>query len=1179
MSRRLALFLAACTGLFVSILQADDVAALPGFNSTGSNVAVFGVNPLSSLSNFTAGASTFLMLPKPDGSKYYIVAKSGISSITAVDTNFMNPTSIASLVTTPSAAAITADGGKLVVAAGTLHIYETVKNQELVPGGISTGVTIFDVALSLDGKTAYALGTSTSGGSQLNSINLTTNTKGTAQYGLLGTATAVAVGPNGRVYVSNQNQIIELDPTTLQPTTGGLIGVNAQPGKLVFTPDGRYALAVNNTPVTGQAILLIDLTAKSIVNFVANLNVVFDTLLVTSSNTAFAYSSQTEGLYQLGIGTGGSISIGAPSIGGAPSTFVQGVAISNEVPFPGRTTAQYLFIASGSILYRVDLSVGQLTAQTALPSQQFGALAYLAPESTNGSPVVLLAYGDKQIIATNTNSEPLVVQALDVNGKPLSGATITFSTNLGSVSPTSVTTLANGYASTILTAPASNGTVTVIATDGKHPYDFTITVGSATVQNVGSVSIVAGQGQLLTENVNTSLPGFGSPLEVLVTDLNGKPINGTPVTFAITSGTGTLFGGSKTATGVTANSNSQGIATAAFLTSVVQNGLGSIQTTISAKATGTNTVTFYETTYPTNTSLTPTVQFLTPQAGDTLTGPAGGVITGAFTAIVVDATGFAIPNVSIFSCQPMPPPGPNQPGSCAVPPTPFSVPFGSCKDPSGQGVLSDSHGKISCDLQLDGVVGTAPIGAQYGYHFDTIAFPLKITPGPPGTITLVQGNNQTGKPGTQLPRALVIQITDSFGNVLSDYGPITWSVLATGVPATLQNASNAADSTGSASTLVTLGSTVGTVIIQVAAGNASAEFTLTVASTAASIQDVSGNNQTAFVGAAFSAPLVVKVVDSLGNGVPGAPVTFTVASGTAIVGTPSTTTDPTGAASTAVTATATPGTISIVATSGTFTTTFTLVASLMGPQNVVFVNGTNFQIQNGCQPPGCVAPGEIVTIQGGGFANGVQGVVSGLSILGPLQTSLAGASITFNGVAAPIFYVSNVNGVQSMTIQVPFETPLGNTAVMLTPAGGGPPAPLNVTTQPFAPGVFTNTYGNVTIAVAVRSDGSYVSPTNPAHRGETIYIFVTGLGLTTPAAATNEQGAGQSVTATVIVGLNNKGVAHTTIDYAPGLVGVYIVGVQVPADTTPGPGQPFGLILIDPSGNKYFAQSTRIPIE
>ena len=106
-----------------------------------------------------------------------------------------------------------------------------------------------------------------------------------------------------------------------------------------------------------------------------------------------------------------------------------------------------------------------------------------------------------------------------------------------------------------------------------------------------------------------------------------------------------------------------------------------------------------------------------------------------------------------------------------------------------------------------------------------------------------------------------------------------------------------------------------------------------------------------------------------------------------------------------------------------------------------------------------------------------------------------------------------------------------------------------------------------------------MSPSNPAHTGETIYVFATGLGAVTPAAVTNEPGAGQSVTATVVTGLNNKGVAHTVVDYAPGLVGVYIVGIQVPANTPTGPAQPVGLILVDPSGNKYFSNSTVIPIQ
>jgi uncharacterized protein (TIGR03437 family) len=700
----------------------------------------------------------------------------------------------------------------------------------------------------------------------------------------------------------------------------------------------------------------------------------------------------------------------------------------------------------------------------------------------------------------------------------------------------------------------------------------------------GNIQIVAGQGQLLPDSTNSGLAGFGSPLTVMVTDLNGNAVSGAAVVFAVspgaTAGSLSPILGGATAPTLTVHTDANGLASVGFHTDAIAPLAPFVESSITANSAGTAGVTFYETTYSSadGNSTAPSVNPESPQSGTILMGQAGTTIVNAFSAIIAAPAG-AVPNVNVRACQLAPPAGIGLPPTCNVPAA-NTIPFGTCADPEGAGSLSNSKGFVHCDLVLNGIVGKSEIAAQYGYANLTPAVQLVITPGPPGKITLVQGNNQTGKPGAQLPVALRVQITDSFGNTVSSGVPVTWTVLSSGVPATLQQTSSATESTGSASTLVILGSTVGVVLVQVTVGNQTAEFTETVASTAAAIQAVSGNNQQTFINTAFSAPLIVKVVDNLGNGVPGAPVAFTVLSGSAVVATPNTTTDPTGAASTAVTAGATPGNISIVATSGAFTTTFTLTSGQIGPTNIVFVNGTNFQIQNGCtSTTGCVAPGEVVTVQGGGFANGVQGVVSGLSILGPLQTSLAGVSITFNGVAAPIFYVSNVNGVQSMTIQVPFETPIGNTTVILTPAGGGAPAQFNVTTQLYAPGVFTNTYGNQTIAVAVRSDGSYVSPTNPAHRGETIYIFATGLGLVTPAAATNEPGAGQLVTATVIVGLNNKGVGHTTIDYAPGLVGVYIVGVEVPATTAPGPGQPFGLIMIDPSGNKYFARSTLVPIE
>jgi len=717
MSTRQFLFIAFCAVLLVSSLRADGVATLPGQNSNAPGVAVFGISPLVSLSTFTAGDGAFEVLALPDGSKYYVISKSGTNTIMSVDNNFLNPKLVASLETVATGAALSSNGTRLVVAAGTLHIFDTSKDQDLVPGGINTGTTVYDVALSLDGKFAYALGQTASGGTQLNAISLADNsTVGLPQYGVLGSATGVTVGFNGLIYISTQNQIIELNPTTLQPTAAGVIGVNALPGKLVFTPDGKYALAVNQTPITGSSILLINLASRTIANIVPDNGLTFDTLLVTGENpntstTNFlAYSSASQTLVQGGIGTSGNFACcSAPTDGGVSSTFVTGVAISDELPFPGNETAHYLFIATAGTLYRVDLTLGpQITGQTPLPNQSIGALQYVALPSTNPSEV-LLAYGDQQTVAPNGTSQPLVVRSLDTAGRPVSGATITFtaSPNTASLSTTTATTGANGFAETVLTAPPTAGRVVVSATDGKHPYGFTITVGSVTLPNSGNLSIVAGQGQVLPSNVNTDEPNTGSPLTVLLTDVNGKPINGSPVTFTInnpalgTLGTGIGIIG---AGSVIVQTNSQGQASANFGTTNVPPGLGSQQAQITVKGNGTNAVTFYVTTYtctPTCELGQPNVEFITPQVGTVLAGGAGTTIPAAFSALVVDSTGMPLANVGVHTCLPLPGVGAN-PATCNPPTANAPVPFGTCNDPTGLGVLSNAQGKVTCDLVLNG---------------------------------------------------------------------------------------------------------------------------------------------------------------------------------------------------------------------------------------------------------------------------------------------------------------------------------------------------------------------------------------------------------------------------------------------------------------------------------------------
>ena len=392
--------------------------------------------------------------------------------------------------------------------------------------------------------------------------------------------------------------------------------------------------------------------------------------------------------------------------------------------------------------------------------------------------------------------------------------------------------------------------------------------------------------------------------------------------------------------------------------------------------------------------------------------------------------------------------------------------------------------------------------------------------------------------------------------------------------ATLSSTTSVTDAQGHASTTPTLGTATGTVTVQATVGTlAPKTFTLTVTVPVSAVQLVSGGGQSAALNAAFAAPIVVKVVDANGAALSGIPVAFSANNG-ASVGSSSVTTKSDGTASTTVTAGGTAGTVTVTARAGTQTVTATLTVAPPGPSNIVFMNGASFRA-------GGIAPGEIVTIQGNGLAASVQGIATPANIVGPLPTTFQGITVTFNGTAAPIYSVSNVNGVQQVVVQAPFElTGSTSATVNITTSGGGTATISNVAIQPFAPGIFETTVFGQKQAVALHADGSYVSPTNPATRGEDITIFLTGLGQTTPATGTNRAGiAGQSVVASIVGGVNNSGVPVVSVQAAPGLIGVYALTLTVPSDTQSGPAQQVQAIAYDAAGNSYYAQGSVIPIQ
>jgi uncharacterized protein (TIGR03437 family) len=170
-------------------------------------------------------------------------------------------------------------------------------------------------------------------------------------------------------------------------------------------------------------------------------------------------------------------------------------------------------------------------------------------------------------------------------------------------------------------------------------------------------------------------------------------------------------------------------------------------------------------------------------------------------------------------------------------------------------------------------------------------------------------------------------------------------------------------------------------------------------------------------------------------------------------------------------------------------------------------------------------------------------------------------SLSVNGIPAPIYWLSNSNGVQQVAFQTPCETAPGAATVAVTNGSGTATIP-GVQALAAQPGMFTSAGPGATLyGTVIRPDGSYVSPSNFAQRGETDYLVATGLGLPTPAPKTGSTGNGETIPPNqVLVGVNNNGVPVVSVQYVPGAIGVYYIGFQLSnPNLSPGPNQPLEL--------------------
>jgi uncharacterized protein (TIGR03437 family) len=193
-----------------------------------------------------------------------------------------------------------------------------------------------------------------------------------------------------------------------------------------------------------------------------------------------------------------------------------------------------------------------------------------------------------------------------------------------------------------------------------------------------------------------------------------------------------------------------------------------------------------------------------------------------------------------------------------------------------------------------------------------------------------------------------------------------------------------------------------------------------------------------------------------------------------------------------------------------------------------------------------VAPGGLISVYGQQMAP-----VNMATREIPLPTALADSCLTVNGVPVPVLFVSNgqING------QLPFNVDGNATMTLRTP--GGISDNFNFSILPAAPSVFRNLSASSgsenSIATITRADnGEFITPTNPVHLGDTITIWATGLGRTSPPIDSGMPAPSDPLPTAVIAPTVSIGGTQLGIEYAglvPGSVGLYQINAVVPRST------------------------------
>lgn len=218
------------------------------------------------------------------------------------------------------------------------------------------------------------------------------------------------------------------------------------------------------------------------------------------------------------------------------------------------------------------------------------------------------------------------------------------------------------------------------------------------------------------------------------------------------------------------------------------------------------------------------------------------------------------------------------------------------------------------------------------------------------------------------------------------------------------------------------------------------------------------------------------------------------------------------------------------------------------------------------QPGHAVSPGAVVSLFGSSLAEKLS-----VASTSPLTTVLDGTSVTFNGISAPLFFVSN----GQINAQVPYGI-AGLSAEVKVRSGAGESGGQIVQLATVSPALYTmNQQGNGAAIAVFANSATLVGAlgqagdSRPAKAGDTITLYANGLGAVEPSIAAGRNSCDpdgkcatdfsnlvlRRVVVQPIVEIGGRAVPAANIHFAglaPEFVGLYQINLTLPPGLNPG---------------------------